>query len=101
MTLGYLPQDGLALSGRTVFAECLSVFDELLALEVEYEQLTHTMSDADPKSKDGTPRPHVDMVLSSRVRDQAPRGRKQPSRSCGTNTPPMSCSARSGSRKRS
>ncbi len=50
MTLGYLPQDGLALSGRTVFAECLSVFDELLALEVEYEQLTHTMSDADPKS---------------------------------------------------
>ena len=52
MTLGYLPQDGLTLSGRTVFEECLSVFDELLALEVEYEQLTHTMSDADPKSKE-------------------------------------------------
>jgi ATP-binding cassette subfamily F protein 3 len=50
MTLGYLPQDGLALSGRSVFDECLSVFDEILALEVEYEQLTHTMSDADPKS---------------------------------------------------
>jgi ATP-binding cassette subfamily F protein 3 len=50
MTLGYLPQDGLALSGRSVFDECLSVFDELRALEVEYEQLTHTMSDADPKS---------------------------------------------------
>ncbi len=52
MTLGYLPQDGLALSGRSVFAECLSVFDELLALEVEYEQLTHTMSEADPKSRE-------------------------------------------------
>ncbi len=50
MTLGYLPQDGLALSGRTVFAECLSVFDDLLALEVEYEQLTHVMSDAHPES---------------------------------------------------
>ena len=50
MTLGYLPQDGLALSGRSVFDECLSVFDEIRALEVEYEQLTHTMSDADPKS---------------------------------------------------
>ncbi|HEY5382013.1 MAG TPA: ABC-F family ATP-binding cassette domain-containing protein [Acidobacteriaceae bacterium] len=50
MTLGYLPQDGLTLSGRSVFEECLSVFDELRALEVEYEQLTHTMSDADPKS---------------------------------------------------
>lgn len=52
MTLGYLPQDGLALSGRTVFAECLSVFDELLALEVEYEGLTHVMSEADPKSRE-------------------------------------------------
>src|ERR1700751_1195083 len=50
MTLGYLPQDGLALSGRSVFDECLSVFDEIRALEVEYEQLTHTMSDSDPKS---------------------------------------------------
>ncbi len=28
MSIGYLPQDGLALSGRTVFDECLSVFDE-------------------------------------------------------------------------
>ena len=52
MTLGYLPQDGLALSGRTVFEECLSVFDELRALEREYEQLMHTMSDADPKGKE-------------------------------------------------
>ncbi len=51
-TLGYLPQDGLALSGRTVFEECLSVFDELLQLEVEYEQLTHVMSEADPKGKE-------------------------------------------------
>jgi ATP-binding cassette subfamily F protein 3 len=52
MTLGYLPQDGLALSGRSVFDECLSVFDELRALETEYEQLTHTMSEADPKSRE-------------------------------------------------
>src|SRR6202789_2125611 len=39
MTLGYLPQDGLALRGRTVFAECLSVFDHLYALEREADQL--------------------------------------------------------------
>ena len=52
MTLGYLPQDGLALSGRTVFEECLSVFDELRALERESETLTHTMSTADPKSNE-------------------------------------------------
>jgi ATP-binding cassette subfamily F protein 3 len=49
-TLGYLPQDGLSLSGRTVFDECLSVFDELHAMERESEQLTHVLSDADPKS---------------------------------------------------
>jgi ATP-binding cassette subfamily F protein 3 len=50
MTIGYLPQDGLALSGRSVFDECLSVFDELFALEKESEALTHVLSDADPKS---------------------------------------------------
>src|SRR6201992_298028 len=52
MTLGYLPQDGLALSGRSVFAECLSVFDHLHALEREAEDLTHTLSTVDPKSKE-------------------------------------------------
>ena len=34
---GYLPQDGLTLSGRTVFAECMSVFDDLRAMEQEME----------------------------------------------------------------
>lgn len=52
MTLGYLPQDGLALSGRTVFNECLSVFDELRDMEHEQERLTHILSDADPKSRE-------------------------------------------------
>ncbi len=52
MTLGYLPQDGLALSGRTVFAECLSVFEPLHALEREAEEITHTLSTADPKSRE-------------------------------------------------
>jgi ATP-binding cassette subfamily F protein 3 len=52
MTLGYLPQDGLALRGKTVFAECLSVFDHLHALEAESLALTHTLSEADPKSKE-------------------------------------------------
>ncbi len=51
MTLGYLPQDGLALTGRTVFEECLSVFDQLRSMEKEQERLTHVLSDADPKSR--------------------------------------------------
>ncbi len=52
MTLGYLPQDGLALRGKTVFEECLSVFDHLHALEREAEEITHTLSTADPKSRE-------------------------------------------------
>ena len=52
MTLGYLPQDGLALRGKTVFEECLSVFNHLHELEREAEDLTHTLSTADPKSKE-------------------------------------------------
>ena len=34
---GYLPQEGLSLSGRTVFAECMTVFADLRALEEEQE----------------------------------------------------------------
>jgi ATP-binding cassette subfamily F protein 3 len=44
---GYLPQDGLTLSGRTVFAECMSVFDDLRAMETELESLTHSMAELD------------------------------------------------------
>jgi len=44
---GYLPQDGLSLSGRTVFAECMSVFDDLRAIELELESLTRSMSELD------------------------------------------------------
>jgi ATP-binding cassette subfamily F protein 3 len=49
-TAGYLPQDGLSLSGRTVFAECMSVFDELRDMERELETLTHSMAELDHTS---------------------------------------------------
>src|ERR1041385_5153835 len=47
---GYLPQDGLTLSGRTVFAECMSVFDDLRAMEQELESLMHSMAEIDHTS---------------------------------------------------
>jgi ATP-binding cassette, subfamily F, member 3 len=47
---GYLLQDGLTLSGRTVFAECMSVFDDLRAMERELETLTHSMAELDHTS---------------------------------------------------
>jgi ATP-binding cassette subfamily F protein 3 len=48
--LGYLPQDGLRLVGRTVFAECMSVFASLKDIELELEALTVKMSELDPAS---------------------------------------------------
>ncbi len=50
ISAGYLPQDGLNLSGRSVFAECLSVFDDVHAMELELEDLTRRMSETDPAS---------------------------------------------------
>jgi ATP-binding cassette subfamily F protein 3 len=45
---GYLPQDGLSLSGRSVFSECMSVFASLQEMEQEMEELTHKMAEIDP-----------------------------------------------------
>ena len=53
-TFGYLPQDGLQLSGRTVFDECMSVFDHLRALEAEMEELAHKMGELDHTSAEYT-----------------------------------------------
>jgi len=50
ISAGYLPQDGLALSGQTVFAECMSVFSELHDMEREMEDLTGRMSELDHTS---------------------------------------------------
>src|SRR5713226_8096595 len=50
ISAGYLPQDGLTLSGRSIFAECMSVFAGLHAMEKEMESLTHSMSELDHTS---------------------------------------------------
>ncbi len=50
ISAGYLPQDGLSLSGRTVFAECMEVFADLRSMETEMETLTRQMSELDHAS---------------------------------------------------
>jgi ATP-binding cassette, subfamily F, member 3 len=47
---GYLPQDGLSLSGRSVFAECLSVFSHVHQMQREQEELAHRMGEVDHSS---------------------------------------------------
>jgi ATP-binding cassette subfamily F protein 3 len=51
---GYLPQDGLSLSGRTVFAECLSVFDRVHQMQREQESLAHRLAEVDHSSAEYT-----------------------------------------------
>jgi ATP-binding cassette subfamily F protein 3 len=50
ITMGYLPQEGLPLRGRSVFDECLSVFDQLRASEKEMHELAHRMGELDHAS---------------------------------------------------
>jgi ATP-binding cassette, subfamily F, member 3 len=50
ISAGYLPQDGLTLSGNTIFAECMSVFADLKSMETEMEQITARMPDLDHAS---------------------------------------------------
>ncbi len=52
ISTGYLPQEGLILSGRSVFAECLSVFDSLRAKDAEMETLARRMGELDPHGAD-------------------------------------------------
>jgi len=52
LTIGYLPQDGLSHSGRTVFEEASSAFQPLLDMKAEMHDIEHrlgdtTVSDAD------------------------------------------------------
>src|SRR5579872_6202161 len=50
VSIGYLPQEGLSLSGRSVFAECMTVYADLRALEDEQEDLARRMGELDPSS---------------------------------------------------
>ena len=49
ITAGFLPQDGLSLTGRTAFAECLSVFEYLHDIEREMETLSRRLGELDPE----------------------------------------------------
>ncbi len=49
---GYLPQDGLSLAGRSVFAECLSVFSGVHDMQREMEDLAQRMGEVDHESAD-------------------------------------------------
>jgi ATP-binding cassette, subfamily F, member 3 len=46
LTIGYLPQDGLTHSGRTVFEEVSTAFQPLLDMQREMSEIEHRLADA-------------------------------------------------------
>jgi ATP-binding cassette subfamily F protein 3 len=46
LSIGYLPQDGLTHSGRTVFEETSSAFQPLLDIKAEMHDIEHKLGDA-------------------------------------------------------
>jgi ATP-binding cassette subfamily F protein 3 len=50
MSIGYLPQDGLQLTGRSIFDECLTVFNELHQMQRDAEHLAGQLSTLDHAS---------------------------------------------------
>ncbi|MGH9236992.1 MAG: ATP-binding cassette domain-containing protein [Vicinamibacterales bacterium] len=46
LTIGYLPQDGLSHSGRSVFEEASSAFQPLLDIKAEMHDIEHRLGDA-------------------------------------------------------
>jgi ATP-binding cassette subfamily F protein 3 len=46
LTIGYLPQDGLQHSGRTVFEEASAAFQPLLDMKAEMHEIEHRLGDA-------------------------------------------------------
>src|SRR5215212_4923809 len=57
LTVGYLPQDGLSHSGRTVFDEAASAFEELLSIKSEMHALEERLGDP------SIPEPEHDAML--------------------------------------
>ena len=52
LTIGYLPQDGLTHSGRTVFEEASSAFQPLLDVKAEMHDIEHRLADPDVPDSD-------------------------------------------------
>src|SRR5947207_11654930 len=45
LTVGYLPQDGLAHAGHTLFEEATTAFDELISIKTEMHALEERLGD--------------------------------------------------------
>ncbi len=70
-TYGYLPQEGLTLSGRTLFEEVLTVFRDLSRIEDRMRELEHEMADLPDRGArhDRVMREYADLQHEFEARD--------------------------------
>ena len=52
VTIGYLPQDGIAVSGKTLYEEAEAAFGDLLSLREQIEEAEERMADMDTASEE-------------------------------------------------
>src|SRR5215210_7716207 len=71
LTVGYLPQDGLTHSGRSVFDEAALAFGDLLAMKAEMHELEERLGDASipEAAHEGMLARYADLQDRFRVRD--------------------------------
>ena len=50
VTVGYLPQDGVTVQGRTLYGEAESAFENILAVQEECEEVRQALETLDPSS---------------------------------------------------
>jgi ATP-binding cassette, subfamily F, member 3 len=52
VTVGYLPQEGMAVAGRSLYAEAESAFGDILETQARLDQLHRAMAETDPSAED-------------------------------------------------
>ena len=52
VTMGYLPQDGISVSGKSLYAEAESAFGNIIALRSQLEEAEERMADMDTASEE-------------------------------------------------
>lgn len=52
ISIGYLPQENVTLSNKTLFAEALSALDDIIKLQEKEKQITHTLEDSNLSDED-------------------------------------------------
>ncbi|MFH0990049.1 MAG: ABC-F family ATP-binding cassette domain-containing protein [bacterium] len=50
VTVGYLPQDGVLSSGKTLYKEAESAFEDIILVQQELEEAQHNLTQFDPQS---------------------------------------------------